>query len=149
MTQASVVHGSDFDDDGDTDVLGAGEGTIKLWISALNDEDMDADLTMPNPQDDWPTYSQTVVPVNYELNANYPNPFNPTTQIQFGLPEAQNVTLTVYDITGREVTKLVDGSFGAGYHTVTFDASAYASGVYLYRIVAGSFVESRKMILMK
>ncbi|MCB1059416.1 MAG: VCBS repeat-containing protein [Calditrichaeota bacterium] len=152
MTQASVVHGGDFDNDGDTDIIGAGEGTIKLWLSALTDENMDATLAMPQPEDDneeWPTYSQTVIPVNYELSANYPNPFNPTTQIQFGLPEAQNVQLTVYDITGREVTKLVDGSFGAGYHTVTFDASSYASGVYLYRIVAGSFVESRKMILMK
>jgi hypothetical protein len=88
MTQASVVHGGDFDADGDTDVLAAGEGTIKLWISALTDGDFNASLEIPQADDDeWPTYSQSVIPVNYELNANYPNPFNPTTQIQFGLPK--------------------------------------------------------------
>ena len=152
MWQASVVHGSDFDNDGDTDVIGAGEGTIKLWLSTLADDRFASELLLPPGNDDdrdKPAFGQPVVPVNYELADNYPNPFNPMTQIRFGLPEAQTVQLTVYDVTGREVTRLVDGTFGAGYHTVTFDASAMASGVYLYRIVAGEFVASRKMILMK
>ncbi len=150
LTQASVVHGGDFDNDGDNDVLGAGEGTIKIWLSALSDDTHESELTMPQDDGtDQPTYSQSIVPLNYELSSNYPNPFNPMTQIRFGLPEAQNVKLTVYDVTGREVARLVDGSFGAGYHTVTFDATNLASGLYLYRIEAGDFVSSRKMILMK
>ncbi|MBL0062622.1 MAG: VCBS repeat-containing protein, partial [bacterium] len=150
LTQASVVHGGDFDNDGDNDVLGAGEGTIKIWLSALSDDTHEAELAMPQDDGtDKPAYSQSIVPLNYELSSNYPNPFNPMTQIRFGLPEAQNVKLTVYDVTGREVARLVDGSFGAGYHTVTFDATNLASGLYLYRIEAGDFVSSRKMILMK
>ncbi|NUO17820.1 VCBS repeat-containing protein, partial [bacterium] len=150
LIQASVVKGGDFDSDGDTDVLGAGEGTIKIWLSSLAEDIHGAELALPqdNGGTDQP-YSQHVVPLNYELSSNYPNPFNPMTQIRFGLPEAQSVKLTVYDVTGREVARLADGAFGAGFHTVTFDASNLASGLYLYRIEAGEFVSSRKMILMK
>ncbi len=89
------------------------------------------------------------IPAAYELAQNYPNPFNPSTEIRFDLPEASPVTLVVYDVTGREVARLVEGALAAGTHQVTFDASGLPSGVYLYRITAGSFTRTNRMVLTK
>lgn len=89
------------------------------------------------------------LPASYELSQNYPNPFNPTTTIDFALPKSGNVTLTVYDILGREVKTLVNGALPAGYHKVEFNASNLASGVYFYRIKAGNFVSVKKLMLLK
>ena len=83
------------------------------------------------------------------LHQNYPNPFNPTTVIAFHLPIEQKVSLRVYDLLGREIRVLADGMLSAGDHFSQFDGSGLASGVYVYRIVAGTHVESRKMQLMK
>ena len=89
------------------------------------------------------------LPVAFELNQNYPNPFNPTTQIDFALPEASDVRLEIYNVIGQRVSILVNEQRTAGYHNVTFDASSLASGVYFYRIQAGSFVKTQKMMLVK
>ncbi len=89
------------------------------------------------------------IPTDYALNQNYPNPFNPSTKIKFNLPSSSNVKLTIYDITGRKVKELVNRDLAAGVHTVDFNASNLASGTYIYRIQAGSFVQSKKMILLK
>lgn len=89
------------------------------------------------------------IPTSYALNQNYPNPFNPSTKIKFSLPSSENVKLTIYDITGRKVRELVNQDLSAGVHTVDFNASNLASGTYIYRIQAGSYVQSKKMILMK
>jgi hypothetical protein len=89
------------------------------------------------------------IPVSYALNQNYPNPFNPSTKINFTLPTQNNVKLTVYDITGKEVKELINGELSAGDHTVDFNAANLASGAYIYRIQAGNFVESKKMVLLK
>lgn len=83
------------------------------------------------------------------VGQNYPNPFNPVTTIRYALPEASTVTLAVYDVMGRQVARLVDSSMNAGTHEATFDASGLPSGVYFYRIQAGSFMETRRMVLMK
>ncbi len=94
------------------------------------------------------------LPGSYQLHANYPNPFNPVTTISFDLPEASQVSLEVFDMMGRRVATLINGTLGAGTHTANWDANtatdaSVASGMYLYRIKAGSFVATRRMILMK
>lgn len=94
------------------------------------------------------------IPKEYVLSQNYPNPFNPTTQIQFSIPEQSNVTLTIYDITGREVMQLVNESLSTGTYTATWDGrnvngQLVGSGVYIYRIQAGSFVQTKRMVFIK
>lgn len=89
------------------------------------------------------------VPCEFELSQNYPNPFNPSTEIDFAVPSRTGVSLEVFNILGRRVAILVDGPLDAGYHTAVWDASAVASGVYFYRLMAGEFVETKKMVLLK
>ncbi|UCE24558.1 MAG: T9SS type A sorting domain-containing protein, partial [Candidatus Zixiibacteriota bacterium] len=89
------------------------------------------------------------VPDAYSIGEAYPNPFNPTTNISYSLPLYSNVNLAVYDVSGRLVTTLVDGYRDAGVHDVTFDASGLSSGIYVYRLTAGDFTASGKMVLMK
>ncbi|NLH62282.1 MAG: T9SS type A sorting domain-containing protein [Ignavibacteriales bacterium] len=89
------------------------------------------------------------IPVGFALHQNYPNPFNPETVIRYQLPVSSKVTLGIYDILGKEVTKLVDKEQEAGRYQVTFDASKLASGVYICRIIAGDFVKTIKMSLVK
>ena len=89
------------------------------------------------------------IPTEFALAPNYPNPFNPTTTIEFALPEAVEVSLRVYDVRGRVVARLVERPMAAGYHRVQFNASRLASGLYLYRIQAGRFTQVRRMILLK
>jgi hypothetical protein len=83
------------------------------------------------------------------LAQNYPNPYNPTTVVSYQLPVAGAVRLVVYDILGREVAVLVDEKQGAGSYSAHWDARGFASGVYFYRLQAGEFAETKKMILMK
>jgi len=85
----------------------------------------------------------------YELAQNYPNPFNPTTTIRYQIPTAEVVSLKVYDVLGKEVATLVSGRQEAGNYAVPFNASGLSSGMYFYRLQAGSFVETKKMMLVK
>lgn len=89
------------------------------------------------------------IPSSYSIFQNYPNPFNPSTKIKFTLPSPENVKISIYDITGRKVKDLLNQNLTAGTHTVDFDATDLASGTYIYRINAGSFVQSKKMVLLK
>jgi len=89
------------------------------------------------------------IPSNFILEQNYPNPFNPSTQINFSIPKATNVTLKVYDVLGQEVAVLVNERKQAGEYNVTWNAADVPSGVYFYRIVAGEFVETKKMVLIR
>jgi photosystem II stability/assembly factor-like uncharacterized protein len=89
------------------------------------------------------------VPMVYALEQNYPNPFNPSTTIKYSLPNAGKVMLTVFNVLGQEVMTLVNTTQNAGTYTATFDASRLASGMYLYRIEAGSFNAVKKMMLLK
>lgn len=89
------------------------------------------------------------VPVVYILQQNYPNPFNPSTTIRYGLPERSVVKLEIYNTLGQRVSVLVDDTQEAGFYEVTFDASYLSSGVYLYRLQAGEFVQTKKLLLLK
>ncbi len=90
-----------------------------------------------------------LLPRDFSLSQNYPNPFNPSTAITYRLAALSLVTLKVYDVLGREVTTLVNERENAGNHSVTFNASKLASGVYFYRIDAGQFHSTKKMVLLK
>ncbi|MBN1884794.1 MAG: T9SS type A sorting domain-containing protein [Candidatus Krumholzibacteriota bacterium] len=88
-------------------------------------------------------------PTSFFLGQNYPNPFNPVTTIRFGLPNAVNVRLDIFDVTGRRVATLVDGPMGAGIHDIEWNARRAASGIYFYRIKAGAITRTEKMILLR
>jgi hypothetical protein len=94
-------------------------------------------------------YDDQNIPSVYSLEQNYPNPFNPTTKIEFQLPERNFVSLKIYDIRGNLVTSLISEDLESGYYSTYWNASGIASGIYFYRIVSGSFVSTKKMILMK
>lgn len=89
------------------------------------------------------------LPRQVELGQNYPNPFNPSTQISFALPVTGHVSLEIFDITGQNVATLINSTREAGHYTVSFDGSRLASGIYLYRIQVGEFVQVKKMMLIK
>ena len=89
------------------------------------------------------------VPANFELKQNYPNPFNPATKLRIQIAKLGNVRVTVYDITGREISKLVNGQLKPGSYEISWDASNFPSGVYFYRMETDGFAESKKMILLK
>jgi hypothetical protein len=89
------------------------------------------------------------IPKVFALYQNFPNPFNPVTTIRYDIPKQSHVTITVYDLLGREVTQLVNKDHAAGAYSIMWTAKDFASGVYLYRIAAGDFVSVRKLVLMK
>ncbi|HMQ79919.1 MAG TPA: T9SS type A sorting domain-containing protein [Ignavibacteria bacterium] len=89
------------------------------------------------------------IPTAFSLDQNYPNPFNPVTNIKFGIPKAGNVKIVIYDISGREVTRLVDRELKAGYYNADFNAANLASGVYFYRLESKDFTDVKKMVLVK
>ncbi|MEQ8579590.1 MAG: T9SS type A sorting domain-containing protein [Balneola sp.] len=89
------------------------------------------------------------LPKEFSLEQNYPNPFNPSTNIEFALPEQAEVSLKVYNLLGREIYTLVSGKMNAGNHKVEFNASGLSTGLYFYRIQAGSFIQTKKMMLIK
>lgn len=89
------------------------------------------------------------MPMTFVLYQNAPNPFNPVTNIAYALPQASDVTLAIYTITGQKVSMLVSTHQEAGRYEVMWDASAFANGIYLYRLEADSFVKTRSMVLLK
>lgn len=112
-----------------------------------------------NSNSDFATikYSQTIgisqvsteIPSTFSLSQNYPNPFNPVTNIEFNIPKASIVRISVYDLQGREIENLVYQNLNAGSYKVDWDASKYSSGIYYYKITAGNFTETKKMVLVK
>ncbi|MCZ6776636.1 MAG: T9SS type A sorting domain-containing protein [Ignavibacteria bacterium] len=89
------------------------------------------------------------VPLEYELSQNYPNPFNPTTTISFSIPQSGLVSLKIYNVLGRELAELVNEVVSAGRYQYQWDAAGYSSGTYYYKIAAGEFFETKKLLLIK
>jgi flagellar hook assembly protein FlgD len=94
------------------------------------------------------------MPIAFTLHQNYPNPFNPTTNLRYDLPEQAQVTLTVFDLMGRQITQLVNTTQDVGYKSVQWNATnsfgkPVSAGVYLYQVRAGEFVQTKKMVLLK
>lgn len=89
------------------------------------------------------------LPSGFSLGQNYPNPFNPSTKIVFSLPSTQQVSLVIYNVLGQKVDELVHSKMTPGSYTVTFDGSRLSSGVYFYRLIAGGFMTTKKMLLLK
>jgi hypothetical protein len=114
----------------------------------------DALTALPKPLPDQDVNSVQYTVASFQLMQNYPNPFNPSTVIRFQLPVVSDVELTIYSMTGQVVRELVNSEMPLGQHSVVWDATddhgqRVASGVYVYRIVAGEFVAQRKLVLMK
>jgi hypothetical protein len=89
------------------------------------------------------------LPSEFALLSNYPNPFNAQTVIEYQLPATTDVRLEVYNLLGSKVATLADGEQGAGYRSVTWDASTVSSGIYFYKLTAGDFTEAKRMMLVK
>jgi len=92
---------------------------------------------------------KSFVPIHYKLEQNFPNPFNPETKITFGLPKDTRVKLEVFNMLGERIATLLNNEMAAGSHSVKFNASQLASGIYLYRIDIGAFQETKKMLVIK
>ena len=89
------------------------------------------------------------LPTALALGQNYPNPFNPSTTIEFALPAAGYIAVKVYNLLGEELATLTSGNYPPGIHRLTWDASQLPSGVYIYRLIAGEHLQSRRMVLVK
>jgi len=89
------------------------------------------------------------LPTDFSLDRAYPNPFNPTTTLSFAIPVDSDVSLLVYNLQGREVAALIDGKLDAGYHSIVWNADSYSSGVYFVKMVAGEYVNTQKLMLVK
>ncbi len=119
---------------------------IRIYNRALTQAEIDS------LYNETPTSVETIHsnnPIRFELKQNYPNPFNPTTKIKYQLPDAGFVTLKVYDVLGNEIATLVNEEKQTGTYEITWYAENLPSGIYFYRLQAGSFILTKKMVLMK
>tara|TARA_R110001599_G_scaffold184627_5_gene378680 strand:- start:127259 stop:132175 length:4917 start_codon:yes stop_codon:yes gene_type:complete len=125
-----------------------GEGLLTFTTTDSDGDSASVDIilvvTMSTSNED-----DGLMPDQFSLSQNYPNPFNPSSTIRFGIPEAAVVKLEVFNLLGQRVKSLVNARKSAGYHTVTFNASDLSSGMYIYRIQAGDFVQIKRMTLIK
>jgi hypothetical protein len=131
-------NGGTFEADLDTALVTSGNVTV-----------YSANMTQFNATTSVEEKGNNITPTEFMLSQNYPNPFNPSTTIQYSIPKVSNVVVKVYDVLGNEVATLVDEYKEAGRYEVNFDASKLSSGIYFYKLQAGNFVETKKMILMK
>ena len=140
-------------DDGKTWTKAGLQGTVILNLSFDTDNLLSAGVDGGIFQSAQPVLGvaerQSGLPISFTLDQNYPNPFNPATQIRFTVPKAGIVTLTVYDVLGQQIVTLIDGRQEPGDHSISWNALNVPSGVYFFRIVAGDFVQTKKMVLMK
>ncbi|MCB2213084.1 T9SS type A sorting domain-containing protein [bacterium] len=133
--------------------------TFTFWKQTPGPDDRSGDLSEERITENWyPLAGQSAparesdaspaMPDEFVVGDPYPNPFNPSTTIELSLPEARNLSVVVYDVQGREVETLAQGSFGAGAHRFSFDARGLASGIYFLRAQSGSEMQTRKLMLL-
>lgn len=118
------------------DSLGPSGATGKIFMLVPADEPTSVDADNFTPED-------------YKLHQAYPNPFNPATTISFELPAQSNIEIKVYDMMGREVANLFNGSKPAGKHQIQFEAGNLSSGMYVFRLKTGNIIKSQKIMLLK
>jgi hypothetical protein len=138
--------------------------TVPLWFSAVTDTSgtgstinyipLWKDTLVIKDASDVRVVEGGELPERYSMSQNYPNPFNPTTQINFEIPVRSHVTLTVYNLLGQKVTTLVDKEMSAGRYIADWNSASdggtiVASGIYFYKLEAGDFIETKKMMLLK
>ena len=136
-------------------VISQDEATFTYYIHAMDEEYTTSDVgefVLNNITLSTNEYAN--IPNNFILYQNFPNPFNPITKLRYNLPSDALVTLSIYDMLGREITQLVNISQEAGFKSVQWDATdsmgrPVSAGVYLYQIEAGEFVQTKKMVLLK
>ena len=119
------------------------------WTTTLTNVDVNQTLVIDENSPIGIIHNGNGIPSEYNLMQNYPNPFNPSTRIKYALPKSGYVTLEVFDILGNKVASLVNAQQQAGYYETEFNASALASGIYFYKLSAGSYTSSNKMVLVK
>ncbi len=130
-------------------------------LTALSAGTYTVNAGFKNPSREWGTTSAVInvtgideslidiSPTNFKLYNNYPNPFNPSTKIRYAIPQTTFAVLKVYSITGQEVATLINEEKTPGVYEVNFDAAKLSSGVYIYRLQAGSFIDVKEMVLLK
>jgi hypothetical protein len=131
-----------------------GTGTVNFYAAAFQGTTSSANgqsskVTLSASEITTRVEGQTSAPAKFELGQNFPNPFNPTTEISFTAGSTTFVTLKVFNLVGQEVTTLVNGDVNAGEHTITLNAKGLPSGIYFYQLASKNSVETKKMILAK
>jgi hypothetical protein len=129
----------------DTTTTGAGSLIGQIRFAGMSALALRADAVRVNVEED----QQSPFPTTYQLEQNYPNPFNPATRIRYSLPQFSKVKLEIFDMLGRSVAVLVNESKPAGVHQARFEAREVVAGIYFYRLQAGAFVATRKMVLIR
>lgn len=133
-----------------TDQVSIGTANVQLQVGTFsnpNDRIIIDFVATTDPTVNVQTINQ--MPQDYFLSQNYPNPFNPSTMINFGIKEEGNVSIKIYNILGSEIAEVVNDYFTPGTYSYSFDASELSSGIYFYRLNAGTYTEVKKMILEK
>jgi hypothetical protein len=133
------------------DVVGLFNNTTYYWrVSAANDQGTSEWSAV------WSfttlltgVLNEATIPTEFSLSQNYPNPFNPSTMIKYALPEKAHVRLEIFNALGQVMAILVDGEMEAGYYSAVFESRGLASGLYFYRLRAGNFIETKKLIILR
>ena len=130
----------------------AGTGTVSLYLSGSQGTKSGPNTKIvlsSTEQSASAVHETNAAPARYGLEQNFPNPFNPSTEITYQLPSEGHVLLTVHNVLGKEIASVVNGVENAGTHTIRFNAASLAGGIYFYRLQTGSFTAIRKMLLVK
>jgi len=139
-----------FDKFEDLGINGDGSDDVRdLSYTSAHGDAVGALALVPSEEVTGVREEATETPKGFALGQNYPNPFNPTTIITYQLPTRSQVTIKVFDVLGKEIASLINGVEEPGYKSVNFNAKHFPSGVYYYRLLTGSFVETKKLVLIK